>query len=111
MYLTYNRYDEALFEFNKAIQLDSTNLDARVKIAKVYAKKNFISKAFDELKRLKTEEPSFLPGRVALGILYYGNGHILEAQMEWEKVLARDPHHQEALMYMNLSKTATETSI
>ena len=111
MYLTYNRFDEALFEFNKSIQLDPQNLEARVKIAKVYAKKNFISKAFDELKRLKNDEPNYLPGRVALGILYYGNGHILEAQMEWEKVLARDPRNEEALMYLNLSKTATETTL
>ena len=40
MYMVYNRYDDALFEYNKVIALDTENLDARVKVAKVYAKKD-----------------------------------------------------------------------
>jgi len=111
MYMSYNRYDEALFEYNKVIALDGKQLGVRVKIAKVYAKKNFMAKAFDELKRLKNEEPNFMDARVALGVLYYGCGQILEAQSEWERVIAKDPHNQEAAMYLNLSRTATETSL
>ncbi len=111
MYMTYNRFDEALFEYNKAIGLDPENLDARLKIAKVYAKKGFISKAVETLKLLKNEKPEFLDGRVALGVLYYGNGNIIEAQNEWQKVISKDPHHSEAAMYLNLSHTATETSL
>lgn len=110
-YLAYNRFDEALFEFNKVIALDPENLEARIKIAKVYAKKGFITKAIEELKMLKNEEPNFHPARIALGVLYYGNGNVLEAQSEWEKVLLKDPYNSEANMYMNLSKTATETRL
>lgn len=111
LYLSYNRYDEALFEFGKVVALDPENLEARIKIAKVYAKKGFISKAIQELKNLKNEEPSFAPARIALGVIYYGNGNVLEAQSEWEKVLIKDPFHAEANMYINLSRTATETRI
>lgn len=111
MYMSYNRYDEALFEYNKVIALDPKFLSVRVKVAKVYAKKNFMAKAFDELKRLKNEEPNFMEARVALGVLYYGCGQILEAQSEWERVLAKDSSNQEASMYLNLSRTATETRI
>ena len=111
MYLSYNRYDEALFEFNKALNLDPEDLEARLKVAKVYAKKGFNGKAFEELRRLKNEHPSYMPARVALGILHYGNGNILEAQTEWEKVLIKQPGHEEASMYLNLSNTATETSL
>jgi tetratricopeptide (TPR) repeat protein len=111
LYLSYNRYDEALFEFNKVIGLDPENLEARIKIAKVYAKKGFIAKAIEELRNLKNEEPSYAPARIALGVIHYGNGNVLEAQAEWEKVLIKDPFHAEASMYMNLSKTATETRI
>tara|TARA_R110002049_G_scaffold298451_1_gene488172 strand:+ start:274 stop:1020 length:747 start_codon:yes stop_codon:yes gene_type:complete len=111
MYMSYNRYDEALFEYNKVIALDPTLLNVRVNIAKVYAKKNFMAKAFDELKRLKNEEPNYMEARVALGVLYYGAGQILEAQSEWERVLAKDPQNSEAAMYLNLSRTATETRI
>lgn len=111
MYFTYNRLDEALFEYNKVSKLDPSNLEVRIKIAKTYAKKNFLNKAFDELQVLKNEQPNFLPARIALGVLYYGSGKILEAQTEWEKVLTKDPRNDEALMYLNLSRTATETSL
>ncbi len=111
LYLSYNRYDEALFEFNKVVGLDPENLEARIKIAKVYAKKGFIAKAIEELRNLKNEEPNYAPARIALGVIHYGNGNVLEAQSEWEKVLMKDPFHAEASMYMNLSKTATETRI
>ena len=111
MYLCYNRFDEALFEFNKVVGLDPENLDARIKVAKVYSKKGFVAKAFDELRRLKNEQPHYIPARISLGILHYSSGNILEAQTEWEKVLIKHPGNEEALMYLNLSKTATETSI
>lgn len=111
LYLSYNRYDEALFEYNKVISLDPENLEAKIKIAKVYAKKGFIAKAIEELKTLKNEEPNYSPARIALGVLHYGNGNILEAQSEWEKVLLKDPFQAEASMYLNLSRTATETNL
>lgn len=111
MYVSYGRCDEALFEYNKAIALDSDNLEIRIKVAKAYTKKGFTSKAFDELRRLKNENPGYMPARIALGLLYYGNGNIIEATAEWQNVLSREPNHPEAMMYVNLSRSATETSI
>lgn len=111
MYFSYNRYDESLFEYNKAVALDPDNLEIKIKIAKVYSKKGLISKAFEELRRLKSERPSYVPARVALGLLHYGSGNILEAQSEWQNALNKEPHNEELLMYMNLSKSATETNL
>jgi tetratricopeptide (TPR) repeat protein len=111
MYATYGRFEEALFEYNKASTLDPDNLEIRIKMAKNYTKKGFTSKAFEELKRLKNEHPGYMPARIALGLLYYGNGNIIEAQAEWQNVLNREPHHAEASMYLNLSRGATETTV
>jgi len=111
LYMTYRRYDEALFEYNKVIALDPKSLGVRIKLAKVYAKKGFSSKAQEELVRLKNEHPEFLDGRIALGVLYYAGGKVLEAQTEWQKVLSVNPAHGEAKKYLNLSQTATETSL
>lgn len=111
MYASYSRYEEALFEYNKAASLDPDNLEIRIKVAKTYTKKGFTSKAFDELKRLKNEHPGYMPVRIALGLLYYGNGNVIEAQAEWQNVLSREPAHPEATMYVNLSRTATETNV
>ena len=111
LYMSYDRYDEALFEYKKTITLAPELLEARVKMAKVYAKKGFVAKSFEELRKLKNEYPSYNPARMALGVLYYGNGNILEAQAEWNKVLSQDPFNADAQMYLNLSKMATETSL
>jgi tetratricopeptide (TPR) repeat protein len=111
MYVSYGRSDEALFEYNKAVNLDPDNLEIRIKVAKAYTKKGFISKAFDELKKLKTEHPGYMPARIALGLLYYGNGNIIEAQAEWQGVLNKEPNNQEAGMYISLSRSATETNL
>ncbi len=111
LYMTYNRFDEALFEYNKAVGLNPEDLSIRIKVAKVYAKKGFVAKAFDELQRIKNEHPGYMPARIALGVLHFGNGRVLEAQSEWEKVLVKEPGNEEAKMYLNLSQTATETKI
>lgn len=111
MYFSYNRYDESLFEYNKASKLDPENLEASIKIAKVYSKKGYISKAIEVLRKLKSENPSYTPARVALGLLHYGTGNVLEAQTEWQNALAKDPGNEELQMYLNLSKSATETNL
>ena len=74
-------------------------------------KKGFKSKAIDELTKLKNEQPDFHTARVALGVLYFGLGNVLEAQTEWEKVLAKDPKNSEAMTYLELSKNASEVSL
>jgi tetratricopeptide (TPR) repeat protein len=111
MYMSYNRYEEALFEYSKAVMLDPSALDTRIKLAKAYSKKGFVSKAFDELRKLKNEYPHHIPARVALGVCYYTNGNIVEAQTEWQQILSKEPTNQEAAMYLNLSRSATETSL
>ncbi len=109
MYYSYNRFDESLFEYNKAIGLDPTNLEIRIKIAKTYMKKGFSSKAFEELKKLKMENPAYLPAKMALGLLYFEKGDVLGARTQWQNVLSKDPAHQEAKMYLELSNSAKET--
>lgn len=111
MYFSYNRYEEALAEYNKAAILDVENLEIRVKIAKVYAKRGYVSKAFEELRRLKSESPSYTPARIALGLLHYGKGNAIEAQAEWQAALVKDPKNEEIQMYLNLSQSATETNL
>ena len=111
LYMSHGRYDEALFEYNKTTALDPNNLEARIKTGKVYAKKGFVSKAIEELKRLKREHPSYYPARVALGVVYFSYSKVIEAQIEWQKVLALNPENEDAKMYLVMSESATETSL
>lgn len=110
-YATYGRFEEAISEYKKAVELDPTNFEIRIKMAKSYAKKGFKNKAFEELRKLKSEQPSYIPARMALGLLHYSSGNILEAQTEWQNILLKDETHQEAKMYLDLSRAATETNI
>lgn len=111
MYASYNRYDESIFEYNKSIELDSTKLEAFVKIAKIYSRKGYTAKAFETLVKLKNDYPDFITGRIALGLLHYSKGNTLEAQSEWEVALSKDPANEELKMYLKLSKSATETNL
>ena len=111
MYYTYNRYDEALFEYNKAVGLDPENLEIRVKVAKVYSKKGYISKALEELRGLKSEYPNYVPARVAIGLLHYSQGSTIEAQSEWQSAILKDPSNAELKMYISIASEATETNL
>jgi tetratricopeptide (TPR) repeat protein len=111
MYFSYGRYEEALKEYEKARLLDASNLSIRVKIAKVYSKRKLVDKATTELKAVKKDGPDFLPARLALGLHYYSNGKIIEAQSEWRGILSKDKNNKEALMYLKLSQAATEVTL
>lgn len=110
-YFTYGRYDDALFEYNKAASLDPSNEEIRLKIAKTFAKKGFVQKALEELKKLKAEKPHYFPARLALGLIHYGSGDVVSAQQEWMKILSLDPNNSEAKTYLSLSENATETTL
>lgn len=111
MYFSYSRYDEALIEYNKASALTPENFDIKMKVAKVYSKKGFTGKAFEVLRQLRSESPNYIPARVALGLLHYGRGNTIEAQSEWQNALKKEPKNEEVLMYLNLSRNATETNL
>lgn len=111
LYFSYNRFDEALFEYTKAQKLNPENFEIALRVSKLYAKQGFIQKAFQELKDLKRKEPSYLPARIALGLLYFSEGNVIEAQTEWNNILSFDPNHEEAKMYLGMASSATETSL
>ncbi len=106
LYFRYRRYDEAIEEYAKSASLDPTALDIRIRLAKAYAKKGFLSRAMQELKQLKHEQPRFIPARIQLGLLHYSQGNVLDAELEWESITEIDPKDREALAYLQMAKKA-----
>lgn len=106
LYFRYRRYDEAIEEYGKAALLDPQTLEIRIRRAKAFAKKGYVTRAIQELQQLKTEHPEFLPARIQLGLLHYSQNNLLDAELEWEQVAEMDPTHREALAYLDMARQA-----
>jgi tetratricopeptide (TPR) repeat protein len=104
LYFRYRRYDEAIEEYGKAARLDPTTLDIRIRRAKAYAKKGFLTRSMQELQQLKHEYPQYAPARIQLGLLHYSQGNVLDAELEWENVTALEPQNREAHAYLQMAK-------
>jgi len=104
LYFRYRRYDEAIEEYSKAAHLDPTTLEIRIRRAKAYAKKGFLTRSMQELQQLKMENPNYIPARIQLGLLHYSQGNILDAELEWEHVIDLEPANREAQAYLQMAK-------
>ncbi len=104
LYFRHRRFDEAIEEYNKAIILDPASTETRVKRAKAFAKKGFLTRAIQDLQQLKIERPNSTMVGVQLGLLHYSQGNVLDAQIEWDSVLENDPVNREAIAYLELIK-------
>jgi tetratricopeptide (TPR) repeat protein len=104
LYFRYRRYNEAIEEYGKAASLDPSALDIRIRRAKAWAKKGFLTRAMQELQQLKQEHPRFIPARLQLGLLHYSQGNVLDADLEWESILGLEPQHREARAYLEMSR-------
>lgn len=104
LYFRYRRYDEAIEQYTKAAMLDPKALEIRIRRAKAYAKKGFLTRSMQELQQLKGEDPRYIPARIQLGLLHYSQGNILDAELEWEAVKEIDPANREADAYLAMAK-------
>lgn len=108
LYFRYRRYDEAIDEYGRAALLDPSTPDIRVRRAKAFAKKGFLTRAIQELQQLKNEHPNDVQVRIQLGLLHYSQGNILDAEIEWEAVAQSDPTNREALAYLEMARQSRE---
>ena len=111
LYLSYHRLLEAETEYQKALRLKPDDPGLVVKLAKLHEKQGATEKSIKELKNLSHQRPDYIPALIKLGLSYYAQGKMIEAVREWEKVLDMDPHHSEALMYLEMAQKATTTSL
>ncbi|MBI3544771.1 MAG: tetratricopeptide repeat protein [Deltaproteobacteria bacterium] len=111
LYFKYHRYDDALSDYSRAARLAPRQLDIRIKMAKVYAKKGFTTRAIQELQQLCHEQQDYVAGRVHLGLMYFSQGNVIDAQLEWDRALKQDPSNPEIQTYLEMAKQATETSV
>jgi tetratricopeptide (TPR) repeat protein len=109
LYFQYKRYDEALEQYLKAISLSTRKAELKMKIIECLIKKEDSPRAIKELKMLVQEFPQFVPARLKLGLMYYNQKKIVEAEQQWETVLLRDPDHPVAIKYLQMAQATGST--
>jgi len=95
LYARYRRFREAIIEYQKAEELDPTNLDIRIRKSKSLAKGGEVSSALQELQSLVREYPRNTAVRIQLGLLHFSQGNVLDAELEWETAQEIDPSNSE----------------
>ncbi len=106
LYFRYRRYDESIEEYSKAALLNPRHFDTRIRRAKAYARKGYVSRAMQDLQSLKQENPHYLPAMIQLGLLHYSQGNLIDAELEWEGVMQVQPGNREAASYLEMAKQA-----
>src|SRR4051812_18437164 len=89
-YIGLGLLDEALIEYQKALELCPTFADIRTKLASTLRDNGDKEGAVREYRTAKEQAPHYLPARINLGVTLYSVGKKDEARAEWESVLAED---------------------
>ncbi len=108
LYFRYRRYEESIEEYSKAALLNPSHLDTRIRRAKAYARKGFVSRALQDLQSLKHDHPQYISARIHLGLLHYSQGNLIDAEIEWEEAARISPNHPEAHSYLTLIRRARD---
>jgi Flp pilus assembly protein TadD len=90
-YVRRNKPEMALMHFNKAIEVDKTNLDARVKRGDLLVSQGLDEQALAEFNRVLEVDPDHAIANEAAGCVYFRAGLFTEAQAHLNKAVALNP--------------------
>lgn len=105
-YASLGLFEEAVREYDKALTLCPDFVDLRMRLGNVYRDAGQTELAVAELERVREQKPDFLAARVSLGLAYFSRGRRDDAVAEWLEVLAIDPGHKGATLYLRMIKDA-----
>ena len=87
-----NERDAAEAALLKSVQLDSTIVDARMRLAELYNASGKYDQAVVYAERARTLDPKNVRVLLALGVAYQQKGNAAKAREAYEAALAADPH-------------------
>jgi tetratricopeptide (TPR) repeat protein len=85
------RVDEAIVEYQKALERDPLYSDARSNLAAAFARRGQLDRAAAELRRLLEHDPENASARTNLGLVLLQQGRRDEARVQLEEALRLDP--------------------
>jgi len=94
-------FDHAIENYQRLLQESPSSPDGYAGLTRVYLKKKDVAHAFEVItKGLRAADSPTV--RVALGEVYFRQGHISEAELEWVNVI--NSGYQNARAYMGLAR-------
>lgn len=101
VYASINRYDEAVYHFNKALEIAPDYLDVKMEFTAALREKGDFEEANYHLDEILEEKPGFVPALLGKGLICYIEGNVEEAKAFWEKSLTIEPTNKLANLYLN----------
>jgi tetratricopeptide (TPR) repeat protein len=86
-----NRLDEAVAEYEKALERDPMHSDARTNMAAALARQGKLDRAAKELRYLIEHDPENAAARTNLGLVLLQQGRLADAKGQLEEALRLDP--------------------
>jgi tetratricopeptide (TPR) repeat protein len=85
------RVDDAIIEYQKALERDPLYSDARSNLAAAFARRGQLDRAAAELRRLLEHDPENASARTNLGLVLLQQGRRDAARVQLEEALRLDP--------------------
>ncbi|HTT72052.1 MAG TPA: tetratricopeptide repeat protein [Anaeromyxobacteraceae bacterium] len=106
VWLSHGLYDEAVREYQRALELCPQFIDIRSKLAAAHRDAGDRAKAIEEFEEIVRQNPAYLPARLSLGLVLHAAGRKEEAVRSWNAVLELSPGNRNAEMYLKLAEVA-----
>lgn len=103
-YYELGRFDHALEEYRKALNLKPNFADIHTKIGITLRDRGDLEQAVHAFEKAKVVNPDYVPAHVHLGLTYYTMGEKEMAQKEWKTVKSLDPSNRAVDVYLKLAK-------
>ena len=101
-YYGLGRFDDAVREFERALDLSPDFVDIRTKLGHVYRDMGRAEEALVHYRRVKEEKANYLPARLALGVTLFSLERKQEAVAEWQECVSLAPTDKRAATYLRM---------
>lgn len=100
LYMTAEHHEEAVEQFQQALDVRPSYLDVRTKLAEALIEVGELDRAREELDQILEKNPEYTNARLRLGVVHKRQGRPDEALDEWERCAEEDPRDLRARAYI-----------
>ncbi|HRK06241.1 MAG TPA: tetratricopeptide repeat protein [Pseudobdellovibrionaceae bacterium] len=109
LYLTHNKWDDAIEQLKLALEIFPKRVDFRLKRVEALERKGEIGTAFREIRQIVQENSQHHEARLKFGLMLFKAKRVADAIDQWETILLRDPDHPGARDCIRRAREAEES--